>query len=126
MYNLTVESWEQQYPTWSQVAIRTSVAENVVSSGKALATSSVILSITSLSAVTLYHREPKKSVYKSDQNGAISGVLIGNETGEKLENALLKEKSPLLFNYMIIKKNKRMNKCFVSIFKYKILPTIFN
>ena len=103
MYNLTGESEEQQYPTWSQVAIRTSVAENVGNSGKALATSSLILSITSLSVVTLYHREPKTPVNKSDQNGAITGVLIGNGSGEKSENPLLKERSPLLFNYMIIK-----------------------
>ena len=82
MYNLTGEYGEQQYPTWSQVAIRTSVAENVVSSGKALATSSLILPITSLSLVTLYHREPKYLVYKSAQNGAISGILIGNGRGE--------------------------------------------
>ena len=82
VYNFTRESSSQQYPTWSQVAIRTSVAENAVSSGKALATSSLILSIISLSVVTLYHREPKYPVYKSVQNGAISGVLIGNKSGE--------------------------------------------
>ena len=49
---------EQQYPTLSQVAISTSVAENVVRSGKALATSSVTLWTTSLFAVTLYHTLP--------------------------------------------------------------------
>ena len=100
LYNHTGESSSQQYPTWSQVAIRTSVAEKVVSSGKALDTSSLILWITSLSVVTLYHREPKYPVYKSVQNGAISGVLIGNESGDQSENPLLKERSPLLFNYM--------------------------
>ena len=81
LYNLTGESSSQQYPTWSHVAIRTSVAENAVSSGKALATSSLIFSIISLSVVNLYHREPKYPVYKSVQNGAISGVLIGKGCG---------------------------------------------
>ena len=71
-------SLEQRYPTLSHVIISTSVAENVVSSGKAVATSSLTLWIVSLFVVTLYHTLLSD---KAVQNGAISAVLIGKLCG---------------------------------------------
>ena len=74
-------SLEQWYPTLSHVTISTSVAENVVSSEKALATSSLTLVIVSVFVVTLYHTLLSESLYRPVQNGAISAVLIGKLSG---------------------------------------------
>ena len=93
-------SLEQGYPTLSHVIISTSVAENVVSSGKALATSSLTLWIVSVLVVSLRHTWLLESITRSVQNGAISAVLIGNLCGVVLPNEELKERPPLLFSYI--------------------------